>query len=99
MAVTLNPVQSASDPDQTFLGVKISHLEDAVEAAVFHEIVQIVAQRYVDAHFTEIMAKLDQNAIASLAVAECAKKIAEEIQRRPVMVHVDKRGKGSIRDL
>ena len=99
MAVKLNPVQSATDPDMTFLGVKISHLEEAADAAVFREIVKIVAQRYVDAHFAEIMAKLDQNAIANLAVAECAKKIAEEIQRRPTYVHVDKKGNGTIREL
>lgn len=99
MAVKLIPSISASDPDQTYLGVKVSHLEGALNKAVFEEIVAIVANRYVDAHFAEIVAKLDQNAIVNLAVAQCAKMIAEEIQRKPTYVHVDKKGRGSIRDL
>lgn len=90
MAVTLTPVQSATDPDQTFLGVKVSHLEEALNAAVFREIVAIVAQRYVDAHYSEIVAELDQRAIANLAVAGAAKKIAEEIHRRPTVITVEK---------
>jgi hypothetical protein len=55
--------------------------------AIVGEIVQSIAAKYVEEHYAEITAKLDQNAIANLAVAESGKKIAEEIRTRPVVLH------------
>ena len=74
------PQQSAIDRDQTFLGVKISALEDVVGDEVLRAVVRIVAERYVEAHYAEICAHFDQTAIANLAVADAGKKIAEAIQ-------------------
>lgn len=55
--------------------------------AVIYKIVEAIAERYVQEHYIEIAAKLDQNAIANLAIAEASKKIAEEIERHPTVVH------------
>jgi hypothetical protein len=54
--------------------------------AILVEVVQQIATRYVEEHYAEIAARLDQNAIANLAIAEAAKKIAEEIQRQPNII-------------
>ncbi len=64
--------------------------------AIFREIAERIAARYVDEHFAEIAAQLDQNAIANLAVAEAGKKIAEEIRSRPTIIRqpVIRRGWG-----
>ena len=56
------------------------------------KIADAIATRYVEEFYGEIVAKLDQNAIANLAIAEASKKIAEEIQRQPNVFHsVEKR--------
>jgi hypothetical protein len=49
------------------------------------EICRVIAEKYVVEHYAEIVAKLDQNAIASLAIADAGKKIAEEIRVQPVV--------------
>ena len=54
--------------------------------AIFREVVNQIATRYVEEHYGEIAAKLDQNAIASLAIADAGKKIAEEIERKPTVL-------------
>lgn len=53
---------------------------------IFREVVSKVAQRYVEENYPELVAKLDQQAIANLAIAESGKKIAEEIKTRPVVL-------------
>src|SRR5271167_3879576 len=58
----------------------------AMPAAILAKIAQAVADRYVEEHYAEIAARLDQNAIANLAIAEASKKIAEEIRTRPVVL-------------
>lgn len=90
MKVELMPQQSAIDRDQTFLGVKISALEDVIGAEVLRAVVRIVAERYVEAHYAEICAHLDQTAIANLAVADAGKKIAEEIRMKPPEIDAKK---------
>jgi hypothetical protein len=86
MEVKLMPMKTPTDPDMTFLGVKVSQLEDIAAREIFAEIVRLVAQKYVDAHYAEIAAMLDQQAIANLSIAEAAKKIAEQIALRPVPI-------------
>lgn len=54
---------------------------------IFAEVVRLIAQKYVEDHYEEIAAKLDQNAVASLAIAEAGKKIAEEIRSKPTVIH------------
>ena len=60
-------------------------LDDYGARILEHEICRAVAEKYVAEHYAEIVAKLDQNAIANLAVADAGKKIAEEIRTRPVV--------------
>lgn len=76
--------------DTTVLSAKIN-MTDIMSAQGAHillvEILRAIAQRFVEEHYAEIAAKLDQQAIANLAIAEAAKKIAEEIQRQPNIVH------------
>lgn len=54
---------------------------------ILGEIATKIADRYVEEHYAEIVAKLDQNAIASLAIADAGKKIAEEIRSKPSILH------------
>src|SRR6266702_6782177 len=58
--------------------------------SILHTIAEKVAEKYVEEHYAELTAKLDQNAIANLAIAEASKKIAEEIERRPTILHETK---------
>jgi hypothetical protein len=53
---------------------------------IIRQVAEKVAERYVEEHYAEIVAKLDQQAIANLAVADSGKKIAEEIRTRPVVL-------------
>jgi len=50
------------------------------------KVVTLIAERYVSEHYAEIITKLDQQAIANLAIADAGKKIAEEIRTRPVVI-------------
>jgi hypothetical protein len=86
MKVELMPQQDPTDSDRTYLGVKISALEDVAAAEVLRAVVRIVAERYVEAHYAEICAHFDQTAIANLAVADAGKKIAEEIRMKPPQI-------------
>lgn len=55
--------------------------------AIIQEIVRAVADRYVTEHYGEIVSKIDQQAIANLAIAESGKKIAEAITAKPTILH------------
>jgi hypothetical protein len=55
--------------------------------ALVNAIVEEVAKRYVEEHYAEIAAKLNQEAIANLAVAESGRKIAEELRAKPTILH------------
>lgn len=54
-------------------------------SALLNEIVQQIAKKYVEENYAQLVSKLDQQAIANLAVADSGKKIAEEIRTRPVV--------------
>jgi hypothetical protein len=58
----------------------------SVPFAIYEEIVRLIAQRYVEENYAEIVSKLDQQAIANLAIADSGKKIAEEIRVRPTVL-------------
>ena len=45
-----------------------------------------IAEKFVEENYSELISKLDQQAIANLAVADSGKKIAEEIRTRPVVL-------------
>jgi hypothetical protein len=51
--------------------------------AIVGEVVRLVAIRYVEENYSQLVAKLDQQAIANLIIAESGKKIAEEIKLTP----------------
>lgn len=53
---------------------------------ILEECAHLIAKRYVDEHYGEIVARLDQNAIARLAIADAGKKIAEEIRSSPTII-------------
>ena len=84
--IQISHVQSiADDHEIIWAKFKVPYLTEFPEA-IFQEVVRQIATRYVEEHYQEIAAKLDQNAIANLAIAEASKKIAEEIQRQPNIV-------------
>lgn len=56
-----------------------------LKEAILDKIASAIAERYVADHYVDIIAKLDQNAIANLAVADAGKKIAAEIRTHPVV--------------
>lgn len=58
----------------------------SMPSAIMKLVAEKIAERYVDEHYAEIVARLDQQAIANLAVADSGKKIAEEIRTRPVVI-------------
>lgn len=85
-AVQIKSFRSPTD-NCSYMSVKISDIISEYSAnAVVHEIVRLAAARYVEENYAAIAAKLDQNAIANLAIAEASKKIAEEIQRQPNII-------------
>jgi hypothetical protein len=49
-------------------------------------VVEKIAERFVQENYAELVSKLDQQAIANLAIADSGKKIAEEIRTRPVVL-------------
>ena len=57
-----------------------------VQDAILANICERIAERYVEEHYAEIAARLDQNAIANLAIADAGKKIAEEIRTKPTVI-------------
>ena len=54
---------------------------------ILREILEQIATRYVEEHYVELAAKLDQNAIATLAVAAASKQVAEAITVKPTVLH------------
>lgn len=62
------------------------HMLIATERAIISEIVQRVAERYVQENYTALIASLDPQAIANLAIADAGKKIAEEIRLKPTVI-------------
>lgn len=60
-------------------------LEDVIDRemvrAVVHQIADKVADIYVAEHYQEIVAKIDQQAIANLSVAEAGVKIREALEK------------------
>lgn len=79
--------RSAVDDKVTF-AVSVEHVFlDLVARETAHLIAKAIAEKFVEEHYSEIAAKLSQDAIANLAIAEASKKIAEEIQLRPNIIH------------
>lgn len=54
---------------------------EAVAAAIVGEISHLVAERYVAEHYAEIVAKLDQGAIANTLLAEAAERVREQMEK------------------
>jgi len=87
MSIEIGYARSAEGGSETiYAKFTIPFLTEFPEA-IFGEVVRQIAARYVEEHYMEIAARLDQNSIANLAIAEASKKIAEEIQRRPNIIH------------
>jgi hypothetical protein len=66
--------------------VTATFTESLIPEMILRLVVEKIAERYVEERYLELIAKLDQGAIANLAVAEASKKIAEEIRMRPVVI-------------
>lgn len=62
--------------------VSEADIGEALDRAVLREVIEMVAERYVAEHFSEIAAKLDQGAIANLSVAEAAAKTRELLDKK-----------------
>ena len=78
--------RSPSDMKSTLAVTIQDSLCEATIYAVLHLVAEKIADRYVEEHYAEIVAKLDQQAIANLAIADSGKKIAEEIHTRPTVL-------------
>jgi hypothetical protein len=72
--------------DRTIFTTSISPsamMEVRTTDAILHRIVELVAEKYVQENYPQLVAKIDQQAIANLVIAESGKKIAEEIRLTP----------------
>jgi|SRR5712664_623517 len=86
MSLTTKVYRSVTEDTMT-VAVTIEHaFLDMTCRDVAHSIARAVADKFAEEHYADIAAKLDQQAIANLAIAEASKKIAEEIQRHPNIV-------------
>lgn len=75
--------------DTTHIVAKFSDVTLVTEnmaVAIYKIVCERIAERFCQEHYADIAGKLDQEAIANLAIAESAKKIAEEIRLRPVVL-------------
>ena len=61
-------------------------LNESMALALTRIIAEKIAERYVEEHFAEVAALLDQNAIANLAIAEAGQRIAKVIHERQVVL-------------
>ncbi len=89
MTIKVDTYASQAD-DSVHISAKISMSDVITENAsviIMKEICSAIATRYVQDYYPEIASKLNQNAIASLSIAEAAKKIAEEIRLKPTIIH------------
>jgi hypothetical protein len=88
MAIEIITHESVATGER-YIGAKYSVnsiVSEHTGALLVREIAKAIAERYVSEHYAEIAAKLDQNAIANLAIAEASKKIAEEIRQHPTVI-------------
>lgn len=85
-------MHSVMDPvSSSLIMAKIpDRLSYSMGELILSRIADAIAEKYVAEHYGEIAAKLDQNAIANLAIAEASKKIAEEIRARPTVIRETK---------
>jgi hypothetical protein len=77
----------ASNKTQLMASFDDMIMHHALPQQVLELIAKGIADCYVQEHYQEIAALLDQNAIANLAVADAGKKIAEEIRSKPTVLH------------
>lgn len=78
---------STTDPfsDKVTVAATFQDFPYLMGSALANEVVHLLAERFVTENYASLVSKLDQQAIANLAVADSGKKIAEEIRRRPVV--------------
>jgi hypothetical protein len=84
-------ITSQKSPDSTHSTIAATFDESVamdVSYAILAKIAGLIAERYVEQNYAAIIAKLDQAAIANLAIADAAKKIAEEIRVKPTVIEV-----------
>lgn len=83
--IKITTYQNAADDGVTFAASirSIAIMEEHGRKAILQKIVQLVAERYVAENYPQLIAKIDQQAIANLVIAESGKKIAEEIRLTP----------------
>ena len=84
--IEVKTYRSPVDMKTTFAATIQDTLCEATAFGLARLIAEKIADKYVEEHYVEIAARLDQQAIASLAIADSAKKIAEEIRMRHVLL-------------
>lgn len=62
---------------------------ESTERGIIEEIIRVVASRYVEENYPQLVALLDQQAIANLAIAEAGQRIAKVIHERPIVMKSD----------
>jgi hypothetical protein len=76
-------IQSIADPTSTDMKYMIS-VESTVSRFIAEEFVAIaarmIAEKYVEEHYQEIAALIDQNALATLSVAEAASAVKKSLE-------------------
>lgn len=76
------------------------YLQQDVAHLIESEVVKQIAARYVEENYAQLVAKLDQVAIANLAIAAAGQAVAKEIGEHPIVVshhaHITNHHKRSI---
>src|SRR5258708_316501 len=86
MAIKLTTHLSPSDPSKMCVAAHFdNHLQVAAQLIEI-EVVKQIAARYVEENYAQLVAKLDQVAIANLAIAAAGQAVAKEIGEHPIVV-------------
>jgi hypothetical protein len=83
--ISVTSMKSQTD-DSTYVTAKFRPdvlSSDYVVNGIVNRVCELIAERYVKENYPQLVAKLDQQAIANLVIAESGKKIAEEIRLAP----------------
>ncbi|SRR6266851_2929861 len=84
--IEISVYRNATNMKTTIAASIQDHLGAEMCSAILRLVAEKIADKYVEEHYAELAAKLDQQAIANLAIADSGKKIAKEIRTRPVVI-------------
>lgn len=86
MAIKLTAHLDPSSPTKMCVAAHFDNYLEGVAHLIETEVVKQIAARYVEENYAQLVAKLDQVAIANLAIAVEGQAVAKEIGEHPIVV-------------